>query len=464
MLQHNFDDIVDGKKLYVLDTNVLIHDPTALFQFKEHMLCVPLVVLEELDKIKQKGSGDSARAARQVTRLLASLLSEGSMADGFDLFEASHGKSTGKLFFYQTPKLPKGDLFFGLDPEKADNHILRCAMQYIRENIPVALVTKDVNLRVKALALGVPAQDYRSDRVLLNDKDLLPSGYISIASDFWEFELASGIPAEKQFWREDNKQHCRVTPELPVNSFVIEQKPDGRNRIWRVKESGSLGSVLVALNTSMTQNSNQLINPKNDQQHMATNLLFDNSLDVVTLLGPAGTGKTLLSVACGLAQVQQGNFQEVLITRATVALGEDIGFLPGTETEKMDAWLGGTMRDVYSALHISEGSELKNKVEISSMSFMRGRSFHGKYIIIDEAQNLTKNQVRALLTRAGAGSKVVLTGNLTQIDTPYLDEASSGLAWAVKKLEGWRHAGHLILSQGERSRLASFIEDAASED
>lgn len=449
-----------SKKIYMLDTNVLIHDPEAIFHFKEHLLCIPLIVLEELDKLKQ-GLADKARNARQVTRVLASLLQDGSISDGFDLSEASQGKATGRLFFCQVPAISRpAELSVDLDLRKADNQILMCALHYLRENLPVVLVTKDVNLRVKALAVGVTAQDYRSDRVLITDKDLLPSGYNTIDESFWQFGLAQGIPAELMFWRKNNKQYARVSAKLPLNSFIVETRILGKNRIWRITESDLSGATLEAVTPSTKEE--LLVTAKNDQQVMAANLLHDPKLDVVTLLGPAGTGKTLLAVAAGLAQIQQGHFKEILITRATVALGDEIGFLPGTESEKMDAWLGGTLRDVYAALNIGETNDLKNKIEISSMSFMRGRSFQGKYIIIDEAQNLTKHQIKALLTRAGAGSKVVLTGNLTQIDTPYLDESSSGLTWAVKKLENWAHAGHLILSQGERSRLASFIEDTGA--
>lgn len=463
----NFIDVVQSdiasdsdKKLYILDTNVLIHDPMALFQFEEHSLCLPLVVLEELDKHKS-GNTELARSARQVTRTLAELLLFGSMAKGFDLAEASNGKATGKLFFFQNALKSTISQNLGFDSLKADNKILGCALHCLELGWPAVLVTKDVNLRVKALACGVPAQDYRSDRVLMTDEDLLPTGCIQVSEAFWDISLSreEGIDP---FWRKGGKLHAKITDVLPINSFVIESREAAKPRTWRVESSDGTGSILSALSTRTTAAKAPLIKPRSDQQEMAYTLLTDDNVDVVTLLGPAGTGKTLLAVATGLEQVLQGKFKEVLITRATVSLGDEIGFLPGTEAEKMDAWLGGTLRDVYTALNIGESKELQSKVEVSSMSFMRGRSFQGKYIIIDEAQNLTTNQVRALLTRAGEGCKVVLTGNLAQIDTPYLDEGSSGLAWAVKTLQNWRHAGHLILTRGERSRLATFIEGAAT--
>lgn len=459
MAKNNADSL---KKLYVLDTNVLIHDPTALFQFQEHTLCLPLVVLEELDRHK-KGNTELARSARQVTRALALLLQNGSMEDGFDLAPDSNGKATGRLFFHQTSSKASSDDSAGLSQDKADNQILACALDYLNQQLPVVLVTKDVNLRVKALAVGVPAQDYRSDRVFLSDEDVLPSGYVTVDESFWTSGIAGAVSEDEAFWRKGGKQYAKISTVLPVNSFVIENRLGGKTRLWRVEASSQDGTVLYVV-SSVSAKSESLLKPRNDHQTLATNLLNDESIDAVTLLGPAGTGKTLLAVAAGLDQVRSGRFKEVMITRATVALGEEIGFLPGTEAEKMDAWLGGTLRDVYTALNLDEAKDLKDKVEVSSMSFMRGRSFQGKYIIIDEAQNLTTNTIRALLTRAGEGCKVVLTGNLTQIDTPYLDEGSSGLAWAVKKMQNWRHSGHLILTRGERSRLASFIEEAALDD
>lgn len=445
------------QKLYILDTNVLIHDPTALVQFKEHSLCLPLVVLEELDKHKN-GHTETARSARQATRTLAELLQFGGIDSGFDLGKFSNERATGTLFFHRPDKAQAPAPDFAL--EKADNQILACAAYYQRQKLPAVLVTKDVNLRVKALALGIKAQDYRSDRVLLSDEDLLPSGYVTLTEDFWEFSLARDAGASP-FWHASGKNHARTTQVLPLNSFVHETRTGGRSRIWRVVACDENGATLVEVARKSGAKSEAILTPRNELQEMACNLLTDETIDVVSLLGVAGTGKTLLAVAEGLSQVRQGRFKSVLITRATVALGDDIGFLPGTEAEKMDAWLGGTLRDVYEALNLGEAKDLQRTVEVASMSFMRGRSFQDKYIVIDEAQNLTTHQTKSLLTRAGAGCKVVLTGNLSQIDTPYLDEGSSGLAWAVKTLQNWKHSGHLILIRGERSRLASYIEEAA---
>lgn len=439
---------------YVLDTNVLLHDPSAIFQFKEHDIYIPLVVLEELDRHK-KGIEDLARNARQVTRQLSDILGAASashqLADGFALSSASNGEATGTLHFMPTPA---GRTHVGLNDEKADNQILACVQALLPGAV---LVTKDINLRVKALALSVPAEDYRSDRVLL-DSDVLPSGYIEIDSDeFWE---ANAPEKGDQFFRRSNLNYARITTELPVNSFVLETAGKKNGRIWRVEGPDDRGNTLLfALRKESGQN--EFLEARSREQAMALELLHDDNIDFVALLGMAGSGKTLLALAAGMAQVKEGKFQQVLITRATVPMGEDIGFLPGTEEEKMAAWLGGTIQDSYSALGEKMNEQLKAKVEVASMSFMRGRSFQNKFIILDEAQNLTTKQIRALLTRAGNGTKVVITGNLGQIDSPYLDAGSSGLAWAVKNLQGWGHGGHLILPRGERSRLATFIEEVA---
>lgn len=439
---------LDNSRVYVLDTNVLLHDPAALFAFQEHDIYLPMVVLEELDRHK-KGVADLAVHARQVTRSLDLLLPAGSMAEGFDLTAASRGRASGRLHFHDIAEGAASP--GGLDVGKADNIILAVAGLLNKEGCNAILVTKDINLRVKALANGIPAQDYRSDRVF-TDSDVLPTGITLAGPELWE------SAGELQYRK--GPHHCiRIGRQLPVNSFVVEKTTADRTRLWRVSAAGEGESTLKQVHRTATGEA-PLLSARNEEQTMALDLLHDVEVDAVALLGSAGTGKTLMALAAGLDQVRSGRYTGVLLTRATVPLGgEDIGFLPGNEEEKMGPWMGA-VDDCYEVLKPSE--DLKSKVRIHSMSFMRGRSFLGKYIIVDEAQNLTIPQMRALLTRVGEGSKVVVTGNLAQIDTPYLDEGSSGLAWAVKTLQDWRHAGHLILPRGERSRLATYIEEAAS--
>jgi PhoH-like ATPase len=445
-----------AQRCYVLDTNVLLHDPTALFRFEEHDVILPMVVLEELDRHK-KGFADTARNARQVARTFDALVDEGDFIHGFAL-QGLNERATGRLFIRESVSAKELRGGSSLEEGKADNQILQCAQTLIAEGRNAVLVTKDINLRVKALSCGVPAQDFRSDRVL-GDEDVLPTGFLEVDSHFWE---AHQPHPEAAFYRRGGRQYTQIALPLAINSFLIETTTRNRTRFWRVESSTSEGSTLYQVTPSETST---LLTPRNHQQMLAQTLLHDEDIDLVAILGLAGSGKTLLAVASGLEQVKQGRFSEVLITRATVALGEEIGFLPGNEQEKMDPWIGGTLRDVYSVLGLSDEKDpLRQKVEVASMAYMRGRSFHNKFIIIDEAQNLTQRQMRALVTRAGDGSKVVLTGNVGQIDAPAVDEATSGLTYAVKTIENWQHAGHLILPRGERSRLATWFEEAAARE
>lgn len=444
---HSAQNNGEKKRVYILDTNVLLHDPAAIFAFAEHDVFLPLIVLEELDNHK-KGVDDLARNARQITRYLGEILPQGSMTAGFPLQEVSAEKATGRLYFVSAKNVKFGKNFA---EGKADNIILSCAASCAEDGHNVILVTKDINLRVKALASDIPAQDYRNDRSF-TDADLLPTGIYLADASLWDGQV------DQAPVRKNNAQFMTVAKKLPINSFVLETTSVNRSRGWRVTGSENESSTLMLLNSSAA-GAGGGIEPRNIEQAMALSLLLDREVDCVALLGKAGCGKTLLALAASLQQVQSGDYAGVILTRSTVPLGEDIGFLPGTEEEKMGAWMKA-LEDCYEVLNPTK--EVKDKVKINSMAFMRGRSFQNKIIIIDEAQNLTPKQIRTLLTRASEGSKVILTGNLTQIDTPYLDEGSSGLAWAVKKLQDWKHAGHIILPKGERSRLATYVEDVAA--
>lgn len=435
----SFKGAPSGRRLYVLDTNVLLHDPASLYKFEEHHVVIPLTVLEELDKHK-KGTGDLARNARQVTRMLDHLL-EGAtqQAEGFPLQDDTHA-ATGWLFLVgaQDFESSKDPLLFSSKP---DNQILGVAQQLFAQGFEAILVTKDINLRVKARALRVPAEDYRNDHAF-SDQDILPKGWVLANDEFW---AAAG---ECHYSGQKGKQQLQIDAlTLSLNTFVL--MPDGA--IWRVIDS-TPKTVLEVVPQKPPHGAR--VTPRNPEQSMALNLLRDPEIDFVSLLGPAGTGKTLLAIAAGLEQDY-----EIIMTRATVPLGDEIGFLPGSEGDKMSAWLGGTLGDTLESLQIKPDSPDVGRIKLNSMSFMRGRSFQRKLILIDEAQNLTPKQMKALVTRAGDGTKIVVAGNLAQIDTPYLDESSSGLAWAAKNITNWRHAGHLILTDVVRSRLAAFVEN-----
>jgi PhoH-like ATPase len=460
------------RKLFVLDTNVLMHDPTCLFRFEEHDVYLPMMTLEELDNHK-KGMSEVARNARQVSRTLDSLVANaGVISEGLPLAGLGSREALGRLYF-QT-KLADIEPVEGLPQGKADNQILGVvrALQRDRQDRQVVLVSKDINMRIKAHALGLPAEDYFNDQVL-EDKDLLFSGVRALPQDFWT-KHAKGMES----WQ-DNKTgttYYRVTgplcPSLLVNEFVYLEPQTGEPPFQAiVRELNGKTAVLQTLR-DYSHNKNNVwgITARNREQNFALNLLMNPDIDFVTLLGQAGTGKTLVALAAGLAQVlDEKRYNEIIVTRATVPVGEDIGFLPGTEEEKMQPWMGA-FDDNLEVLQRTDDSAgewgraatqelIRSRLKIKSMNFMRGRTFVDKYLIIDEAQNLTPKQMKTLVTRAGPGTKIVCLGNIAQIDTPYLTEGSSGLTYVVDRFKGWTHSGHVTLARGERSRLADYASD-----
>ena len=457
-------------KLFVLDTNVLMHDPTCLFRFEEHDIYLPMITLEELDGHK-KGMSEVSRNVRQVSRELDALATDGSLApsDGIPLAKTGHREAGGKLFF-QT-QLLEIRLPAGLPQGKADNQILG-VVQSLREMFPqrdVVLVSKDINMRVKARALGLPAEDYFNDKTL-DDGDLLYTGVLALPADFWD---RHGKTMES--WQQAGHTYYRIAgplvPVLMVNQFVYLETPGAAPLYARVTEITGKTAVLKTLKEYTHQkNSVWGVTARNREQNFALNLLMDPECDFITLTGTAGTGKTLMTLASALSQVlDDRRYSEVIVTRVTVPVGEDIGFLPGTEEEKMGPWMGA-LDDNLEVLARSDTSAgewgraatndlVRAKIKIKSLNFMRGRTFLNKFVIIDEAQNLTPKQMKTLITRAGPGTKIVCLGNLAQIDTPYLTEGSSGLTYAVDRFKGWPHGGHVMLARGERSRLADFASE-----
>lgn len=458
-------------KLFVLDTNVLLHDPMSLFRFEEHDIYLPMIVLEELDNHK-KGMTEVARNARQTSRTL-DVLAGDELADintGLPLSRAGHREALGKLFF-QTQALKRSSPL-NLPPGKADNQILE-VVQSLKEahpQRPVVLVSKDINMRVKARALGLEAEDYQND-ITLDDGDLLYPGSIALPANFWT-QHAKTIES----WQSGTQTFYRLTgpivSKLQPNEFVYFESADEPSLYARVAEvQGQSVTLRTLKDHSHGKYAVWGITAKNKEQNFALNLLLDPEIDFVTLTGTAGTGKTLMALAAGLTQVlDERRYSEIIMTRATVSVGDDIGFLPGTEEEKMGPWMGALddNLEVLAKTDTSAGewgraatNELiRSKVKIKSLNFMRGRTFMNKYVIIDEAQNLTPKQIKTLITRAGPGTKIVCMGNLAQIDTPYLTEGSSGLTYAVDKFKGWPYSGHITLARGERSRLADFASDA----
>lgn len=459
-------------KLFVLDTNVLMHDPTCLFRFDEHDVYLPMITLEELDNHK-KGMSEVARNARQVSRELDALASDTADLDaksGIALAKTGHREAGGKLFF-QT-QLKNVQLPTGLPEGKADNQILG-VVQALRDEHEgkrnVVLVSKDINMRIKARALGLAAEDYRNDKTL-DDVDLLYTGVLPLPPDFWE---RHGKTMES--WQQGGTTFYRIAgplvPALLINQFVFLETPGEASLYARVTEITGKTAVLKTVREYNHQkNAVWGITTRNREQNFAMNLLMDPECDFLTLTGTAGTGKTLMTLAAGLQQVlDERRYSEIIVTRVTVPVGEDIGFLPGTEEEKMSPWMGA-LDDNLEVLARSDNAAgewgraatndlVRSKIKIKSMNFMRGRTFLNKFVIIDEAQNLTPKQMKTLITRAGPGTKIVCLGNLAQIDTPYLTEGSSGLTYAVDRFKGWPHSGHVMLARGERSRLADFASE-----
>ncbi len=455
-------------KLFVLDTNVLMHDPTSLYRFEEHDVFLPMVTLEELDSNK-KGMSEVARNARQASRYIEELIrdKEHTMHEGVPLAEASQGLAAGRLFLQTeatTSTLPSQ-----LPMGKADNQILGVLhhLHQLQPNRQVILVSKDINMRIKARALGMAADDYFNDKVL-EDTDLLYTGMRELDQDFWE---RNGT--DMKSWQEAGRSYWRLTgpdcQDLYPNQLLSQ--PGEPPFLARVVSVDGKTAQLESLR-DYTHHKNAIwgITARNREQNFALNLLMNPEIDFVSLLGQAGTGKTLLTLAAGLMQTLESKiYSEIIMTRVTVPVGEDIGFLPGTEEEKMQPWMGA-LEDNLDVLNQSdsEGGDwgraatrdlIRSRIKVKSLNFMRGRTFLKKLLIIDEAQNLTPKQMKTLITRAGPGTKVVCLGNIAQIDTPYLTEGSSGLTYVVDRFKGWSHSGHITLTRGERSRLADYAAE-----
>ena len=462
------------KKLFVLDTNVLMHDPAAIFRFQEHDIFIPMIVLEELDHAK-KGLTEVARNVRQVSRFLDELIRDANqqtLNDGLALSRIEHGpkadaiKGTGRLYFQtsaMTALLPES-----MPGNIVDNSILKIVLALTKElpDTTIILVSKDINMRIKAATLELTAEDYHNDQTL-EDIDLLYSGASALDDDFWN---EHGTKMES--WQEKGRTFYRLEDPLVSewypNQYLYLEDDSNFEAIVRSCE-GHIAVLELAKDYRTKHNNIWGITAKNREQNFALNVLLDPDVDFVTLLGTAGTGKTLLALAAGLVLTMEKKiYSEIIMTRETVSIGEDIGFLPGTEEEKMAPWMGALMDNLEllgSRLGQNEWEQgatkniLMNRVKIRSLNFMRGRTFLNRFLIIDEAQNLTSKQMKTLITRAGPGTKIVCIGNLSQIDTPYLTATTSGLTYVVDRFKHWPHGAHITLLRGERSRLADFASD-----
>ncbi len=456
----------NNKRVFVLDTNVLLHDPSSLFRFEEHDIYLPMVTIEELDNNK-KGSSEVARNARQTHRYLEEIIAPASdLKNGCALKSETNPHIDGKLFLQTETISYDLPILAGV---KADNQILSVVVNLKNQlkNTDVILVSKDFNIRIKARALGISAQDYFNDKVM-TDAELLHTGIYELPENFWEKHSKA-----MKSWQEEGKMFYKITGPLCksffVNAFVFY---DFDKPFYALVKTinGNSATLQIVQDYTLPKFNIWGIKAKNKEQNFALNLLMDPNIDFISLLGQAGTGKTLLALAAGLVQtLDKKIYSEIIMTRATVSVGDDIGFLPGTEEEKMTPWMGA-LEDNLDVLNESDDSSgdwgraatqdlIKSRIKVKSLSFMRGRTFLNKYLIIDEAQNLTPKQMKTLVTRAGPGTKIVCCGNIAQIDTPYLTEGSSGLTYVVDRFKGWDHNGHVTLMRGERSRLADYAAD-----
>lgn len=469
-------------KLFVLDTNVILSDPNSIFKFEDNNVYIPTVVREELDNHK-KGTDDTVRNSRAFSRTIKSilLLHPKNIKDGIPLKEASKKAALGKLF------LQTDDIDIDESITKADLKILAVAKKLAEKfegKYQVILVTKDNNMFIEAVAQGTNVEDYLND-VVIQDIDLLFPGSTALPTRFWD--KLSDFTSFKNGPRTRYKTPHGLTKPLLLNEFIYDTRESFSKNDLRVIGKNDGLTILETIRDYSAPKNNLLgITARNREQSYAANLLMDPDIDFISLLGVAGTGKTLFALAAGIEQVKNGLYTEIIVTRAFISTGEDIGFLPGTEREKMDPWMGAlydnleviaehtptnevkriekgnasghsrAMKDQEKREKVKEFSDM---ISIKNFGFMRGRTFLNKYVVIDEAQNLTPKQMKMLITRAGPGTKIILLGNLAQIDAPYMTEGSSGLTYAVERFKGWQYGGHLILPTGERSRLASYAND-----
>ena len=432
------------KKTYILDTNVLLHDPQSIFRFEDNDLVIPITVIEEIDGFK-KDLSETGRNARHVSRILDSLRQQKPLMEGVPL------ESGGTLKVARVTEEALGKLPPDLKSERADNRILAVAMMHeVGSKQQVIFVTKDTNLRIKADAVGLRAQDYESDKVSIEDlytgtEDLLldstdvdrffGQGFLEPKEEIAPNECLTLVDNANPRHTALCRYHDDVKQLLPLGTFPKEG-------IWGIQ-------------------------PRNREQRFAFDLLLDDSIQLVTLLGKAGTGKTLLAIAAGLLKVaDEGFYSRLLVSRPVYPLGRDLGFLPGDIEEKLGPWMQPIFDNVDLLLDSVEHQGKRKRgyrelvemgiLQIEALTYIRGRSIPKQYLIVDEAQNLTPHEIKTITTRAGEGTKIVLTGDPYQIDNPYVDSSSNGLNYVVSKFRGQSIYGHVTLTKGERSPLAEL--------
>ncbi|RUO80696.1 ribonuclease [Idiomarina tyrosinivorans] len=453
-------------KYFVLDTNILLHDPLAFLNFDEHNVMIPMVVLEELDNIKDRQK-DVSRDARVAIRSLEDVLKDATpeqIVDGVPLqrVQGDH-QASGTLAIFPDYELQQQESVLSL--KENDHRIIQAALELQRKHAPatVVLVTKDINMRLKAKGAGVKfVEDYRTDQ-LIDDIRLLTKGFYEFPGDFWE---GVGDVESRQDGRDTYHSISReLFPQLFYNEYVIDETGEFAARVSGYDEHHvellDLGYERLMAYDAWG------IHPKNIYQGMALHALLDTSLDMVILTGPAGSGKTLLALSAALEMViEQGIYEKIIVTRNTPEIAESIGYLPGTEEEKMAPWLAA-ITDSLEVLHKNDESMesslnyimKKANIQFKSLNFMRGRSIQNAVVLLDEAQNLTASQLKTIITRCGENTKLVLSGNLAQIDSYYLTAVTSGLTYVTERFKDYPGSATVNLNGVVRSSLAQYAEE-----
>ncbi|TAN38802.1 MAG: PhoH family protein [Verrucomicrobia bacterium] len=425
------------KKTYVLDTNVLLHDPTAIHHFEDNDVVIPLKVIEEIDQFKRDMS-ELGRNARQISRMLDAMRQQGHLVKGVTL----EGGGTLRIAFPRTddPLHAAGS---------ADDQILRMAMEVQRAapQQPCLVVSKDINLRLKADALGLTAEDYETDRVDL--------------SELYTGQGEKTMPGEAlEAIRQGNKVAVD-DPNLYPNQYLLLRDETDTNRTVLARHDGEAKALVPLIGVPEEL---RHVMPRNKEQYFAMDALLNDAVKVVTIIGKAGTGKTLLAVAAALYKVfNSKTYRKMLVSRPTFPMGKDIGFLPGTVEEKLNPW----MQPIFDALDLlanghgpirrgKDGLDEGGRISIESLTYIRGRSIPHQFMIVDEAQNLTPLEAKTVLTRVGPGTKIVLTGDIYQIDNPYVDSMSNGLSTVAERFKSYGIAAHLLLTKGVRSDVAEL--------
>jgi len=453
------------RKHFVLDTNVLLHNPQSIFKFAEHEVVIPLTVIEELDGFK-KNNDETGRNARQVIRSLDGLREKGRLFEGITWNEQG-----GSI------RIDRCDLSspFALDLDQSDNRILGVAHALHRQGKRTIFISKDINARVKCDALGIPAEDFEADRV---DAQWLRTGYVEVLAPgalidelYTErqlpFERFADLPVSSR--RGDEPGRLEAVP----NEYVVLQDREDASHAGLARFLSDTGRLIPVTGPRKPVFG---VMARNVQQTMALDLLLDDDVKLVSMIGPAGTGKTLLALAAGLQKtIREERFEKLLAARPIMPLGRDIGFLPGDKDEKLSLWMqpifdnvtyllstrGGGREDAESRSVEQRLDQLMatGKLVMEPLTYIRGRSIPHQFMVVDEAQNLSPHEVKTIVSRVGDGTKIVLCGDIGQIDHPYLDASSNGLTHLIDRMRGYRLAGHVTLAKTERSDLASLAAE-----